>query len=154
MAEIAQLILEWGAEQGAVGGIQRAITKAVVRIFKGNDVRSAGGEAGGLEGGFDGFEARVGEEDFAVDGGGVLGPLIEGASAEFAGETCFEFVGVDVAHGVKERCHLPLAGADHGGIGMAGGGHGEGAVGDEKRASPGMGLEPKGFPRNRAGRPV
>ena len=114
-------------------GVQGAVAQAVIRAFKCDDPAFAGGQQRGLERGFHRLETGVGENGFP---GGLalvaadvrrrtrdLAPSLKRDPAQLAGEFRLEGMGVNVAHGVQQSGHLPLAGADHPEIRMAGGGH-------------------------------
>ena len=77
MAELAKLVMERAPEKIAVRDVERAVAESVIRAGKGNDPLFAGGQHGGFERGFDGFEAGIGENDFAA----TVSSLISGAVA-------------------------------------------------------------------------
>ena len=54
------------AKMFAMRGVQRAVAKSVIRAFKSDDARLAGGEHGGFQRGFHRFKAGVAENGFAA----------------------------------------------------------------------------------------
>ena len=64
--ELRQLWEKRATEKGPVGGVECAVAKPVVALFKSDDAGLSGGEEGGFEGGFDGFEAGIAEDGFCM----------------------------------------------------------------------------------------
>ena len=96
----------------------------MVAALEGGDAGFSGGEDGGFEGGFDGFETGVSQQGFA----GLAGPALEGEVAEFFAELDFEACGMDIAHGMEERCGLVAEGVGSGAVAEGGDAEGAGEV--------------------------
>ena len=113
----------------AMGGVERAVTQSMIPAGEGENPGPAGGEQGGFEGGFDGFKAGIGKDGFAGQARilravaavqrSKVRRLSSRASAALRG------VGINVAHGVEEKAHLPPSRRDDARVGVARRGHAE-----------------------------
>ncbi len=92
--EVTELFGERPAEVASPCGVERAVGETMVRAGKRDDAGTFGVDCGGLDGGFDGFRAGVGEEN--------TGGRLQCQRDEFPGEAQFQFVGMHVAHRVEE----------------------------------------------------
>src|SRR5689334_14667260 len=88
----------------AVRGIQRAITKAMIPSFEGDNLWISRGEKCGLKSDLDCFKARISESHFPLPGF----PALEGDPAKFTCELRFQRMRVDVTHSVEQFAHLFL----------------------------------------------
>ena len=71
----------------------------MIGAFEGDDVFFAGGEQGGFERGFDGFETGVAEDGFDAP----AFPAFEGEFGKFAGELALEWVRAGIGAGSSAR---------------------------------------------------
>ena len=121
VSKLAKLKVKRGAEEIAVGGIERTIAEAMISALEGNHSAFAGGQHRGLERGLDSFKAGIAENDLARFF--AVAPTFKGYPAQVAGEFRFARVRMHVAHGVQKPGHLGLPGLDDAQVGMTGGGN-------------------------------
>ena len=112
-SKLAQLVPERFAKMGPFGGIQGSIADSVVSAPERQHPGLARGQTRRLESGLDRLEAGASEDHLAglhrSGGSTAAGPPLEGEATQFASQTGFQRMRVNIAHGMQQLPHLPLA---------------------------------------------